>query len=193
MISKIRIPNILDFYNKIGFDILDQTQPENIARANGDKMKAIVFQSIWKKLVEQNKITQKYGVTLTFSPKWHNEDPLELHRIVIDKMNRSTVCKDIEYIIFPEFSKKGQLHYHGIVFNCYQLPFIRFSKWWKRTFGFAKVELEIRYYLCQDKIGVCIQKRASRCWCHYITKDNGKTGLWSLVRFNCQIKDESKA
>ncbi len=171
------MPNkIKPIRNFLGFDILDQTL---------EKKPNIVYDNIWSKICLINKHSQKYGITLTFSSKWHIEDSLTLHRIVISKITKSTVCKNINYIFFPEFTKGGILHYHGIIWDCYQLPFIRFSRWWSRTFGFTKPELELRYYLCNIS-AKCTQSQISKakhCWSHYITKDYGKNGLWTLTHY----------
>lgn len=175
---------ILDYFypKKVG-EVLDQTQPPESRKSYRDQ---VVFTNIWLELIKQNKCTQKYGITLTFSTKWHIEDALTLHRIVQTKMARSTVCKNIKYILFPEYTAKGILHYHGIIFSCYQTPFIRFSKWWKRSFGHTKEELEIRYYLCSINPAKCMQSSLSKakyCWSHYITKDYHKNGLWTLTNY----------
>ncbi len=180
-------PRLIDYYyKKVGFDILDQTQREKAEKSNSTQLHPVdVFSTIWEKIHKVNKVTQKYGVTLTFKRKFHDIDPLELHRMVIKKMGNSRMCKKINYILIPEFTSKGQLHYHGIVWDSYQLPFIKFSKWWKRTYGFSKEELDIRYYFCGSiDYKKCLQKEVSKakhCWSHYITKSVGKTGLWTLT------------
>ena len=69
--------------------------------------------------------------------------------------------------MFPEFTKKGHLHYHGIVWDCTQYTFLELIKWWRREFGYAKSELKINNL---DK------------WSKYIIKDYNISGLHTIYR-----------
>ncbi len=122
-------------------------------------------EAIKTKLVKLKHYTQCYGMTLTFKPLWHVEDPIDLHRIVQAKLRKSYIWQTKKYILFPEYTQQGNLHYHGIIYDQYQTEFIRCLKWWVRTFGYVKPELVIRD---KDK------------WNNYITKDYGVTGLWTI-------------
>lgn len=143
---------------RLGLQLLDQTQHK--FRVSEPKTSIML-----KKCQDVESSTQKYGATLTLC-KWHNDDPLLIHREVEKKILASTIWKGNKYIMFPEFgSKNGSLHYHGIFYDMYEVEFVRMMKWWRRTFGYVKIELEIRHY---------------DCWIKYIIKDHGKVGLWTL-------------
>ncbi len=152
--------------------ILDQTT-QNSANDRGILIdKSITMpeltrlqQAIKDKLVQLKQYTQCYGLTLTFKPLWHIEDPRDLHIIVQDKLKKSYIWQNKKYILFPEYTRAGNLHYHGIIYDQYQTEFIRCVKWWVRTFGYCKPELIIKD---RDK------------WNAYICKDYGVTGLWTI-------------
>lgn len=170
--------NILDYYKpKVLGVILDQPKTEKIKCPIGSNIKNILM----SKLFSLDPITDKFGVTLTFNQKkFNNDDPKYIHRLIVKKITKSRIWKDVKYILFPEFDKNGNLHYHGVIWGVYQIKCIRCVKWWRRNFGFAKPELEIKYYVCKCK-EVCERRSInSWCWVHYISKDFGKTGLWSL-------------
>ncbi len=151
----------------LGLEVLDQTQ-RDFRSYNPAK------EVILKKTKEIEKFSDKCGATLTLKKKYHNDDPLYMHRLVEAKLTKSTLWNKRKYILFPEFgSKNGVLHYHGIFWDMYQIEFVKLINWWRRTFGFVKMELEIRHY---------------DCWIKYITKEHGKTGLWTIY----QIKDKGK-
>ncbi len=157
---------------KLGLSILDQTQRN--FKSNTD-----VKEYIFKLLRTVEVYTQKYGATLTMKRKFHDEDPIILHRIVMDKIIRSRVWKGKKYILFPEFTKNGILHYHCVIWDMYQTDYINMVQWWRRSFGFVKMELEIRHY---------------KKWIDYITKDYNKTGLWTIYndgKMNASERAES--
>lgn len=175
--------NILDYYKKVGLS-LDQTQPPKLNKSQDSN---IIFSNIIKTLLSLNTISQKYGITLTFKKKYHNVDPLKLHRDAITLL--SEYNKKFKYILFPEFTQKGVLHYHGIIWDCYQLPFTRMTKKWSREMGFTKNEYEIKHYMCLTKNKCTLKetlnslKDSTMCWYHYIQKDYGKNGLWALTNY----------
>jgi len=111
--------------------------------------------------------TQICGFTLTLKKKFHNDDDKYIHRLVSKKIKDSKVWKDIKYMIFPEYTKKGNLHYHGIIWDEYDYTVIQLMKWWRRQFGFAKPELKLN---------------SPYNWIQYITKDYGQVGLWTITK-----------
>ncbi len=125
----------------------------------------IVRQVIDKEIIQISKFSQKYGATLTLKKKYHNDDPMYIHRLVEEKILGSRIWKGKKYIMFSEFTKNGIIHYHGIFYDMYQVEFVKLMNWWRRIFGFVKIEMEIIHYDCYIK---------------YITKGQGKTGLWTL-------------
>ncbi len=148
---------------KLGFDILDQT-PTNTK----EKVYKPTKEAIHKMLKYVQKCSDLKGATLTFKRKWHDEDQTVLHRIVHEKIVKSKLWKGKKFILFPEFTKKGVVHYHCLFWDIYQAPFVKLIQWWRRTFGFAKMELEIRH---------------PKCYIDYITKDYEKVGLYSIYEF----------
>ncbi len=129
------------------------------------------------------KSDELYGFTLTFKCKYDNADPRDLHKYVEKKLIRSTLWKKHNYIMFPEFTKKGQIHYHGVIQCPYDLNFARCMKMWQRLFGFVQKEFTIRHYDCKESC--CIypndeNPNVSSCWTHYCTKSCGKSGLWPI-------------
>ncbi len=170
---------ILDFYSpKVGGVLLDQPQP-----TNGKKRQAVhvVFSKYHNILCELEGETQKYGFTGTFNmKKFKNDDPTYMHRLVIAKLLKSTSWKGVKYIIFPEFDDNGNLHYHGLIWDVYEVKFVKCLKMWRQTFGFAKPELNIKHYICNKELFKCKRQPKSWCWKHYITKSVGKTGLWTI-------------
>lgn len=174
--------NILDFF-QVG-EVLDQTQPQKMRKPTGSNL---VYLNIQNQLVLLSKVSQKYGVTLTFKKKFHYDDPLFMHRMV-DTFFRD-FRKKFNFVLFPEFNSSAQLHYHGVIWGCYQLPFMVMVKRWRRKYGFVKVELSLRHYFCTTIDNCSVKKymlrpkKDSRCWLHYISKDYSKNGLWSVVNY----------
>ena len=119
---------------------------------------------------------------MTFKPLFHDEDPMEFHKIIYDKLFKSKIWEN--YIIFPEFTDKGILHYHGVFFDIYECKFVRMANWWRRQFGFTRNELKINTYDCL-KIINCVHSDpdGKHCWKHYISKSYGKTGLKTMFKF----------
>ncbi len=116
---------------------------------------------------EISKFSQRYGATLTLKKKYHNDDPLYLHRLVEQKIRKSTLWNHSKYILFAEFTRQGILHYHCIIWDMYEIQYVNLMNWWRRIFGYVKMEKEIVHY---------------NCWIKYITKDYGKTGLWTIYK-----------
>ncbi len=157
--------NILDYLYPEGLQVLDQTLP-NFRPTKQRKGKVplnIVRLAICKKFCDiPNVYSQYFGIILTFKNKWYSFDPEDLHKLVKEKLSKSLVCKKAKYYLFPEFTpQKGHLHYHGVIYDCYDLVNVRFNKWWSRTFGFSKPE-KIRVW---------------KNWSQYCYKNISKTGL----------------
>jgi len=172
--------NIL-YYYKLG-EVLDQTQAKISPRRYTEH---VVFTNIWREIVDIDKFSQKYGLTLTFKSQFAMDDPKELHRFVHDKISKSCVFKNTKYIFFPEFTQNGNLHYHGVIWDCYEVDFIRISKWWKRSFGYTREEKEFNMYICCNKAMYCERRKMFNkwCWSHYMSKDHGKVGLYPFTNY----------
>ncbi len=172
--------NILDFYKaeSVG-SVLDQNQQNTEERRADDK---VVFKNLFHKLISLNEMTQVYGITLTFRSTYHKDDPESLHRAIYKDLMSQAKWKKNNFFLFPEFTEKGILHYHGVVWDCYELPFIQMSKYWHRKFGFAKVELKIKYYYCGNGKECMYNEKTvpKSCWCHYCIKDYDSVGLNTL-------------
>ncbi len=149
------------------FDLLDQTSANssNIGIGESNTTTEALLKEL-KRVVDNE--SQICGFTFTFKRAYHQDDDLWLHRHVEKCINSSRVWKDIKYIMFSEFNASGQLHYHGIIYGEYDIVVMRIIKWWRRKYGFAKVELKLH-----NKLN----------WVKYICKDYLRTGLWTLNRF----------
>ncbi len=155
-----------EIYNKIGVEVLDQPQQKK----SGLVLEKDVYNPSIAELEKVLKLvidnyTDVCGFTLTFKRKYHMDDDRWLHRDVQNSIVKSRKWKDIKYIMFPEYTKNGNLHYHGIIWDEYQTVVMDCLKWWRRKYGFAKPELKLN-----SKFN----------WIKYITKDYGLTGLWTL-------------
>ncbi len=158
--------NILDYFTNGCGVILDQTTPKLMEKSDSlaNRRKSNLRQILLRRCESEH--TQCAGFTLTFGKKWQKEDPLTLHRIVQNKLKKSKIWNKKSYLMRPEFtSKNGNLHYHGLIYDTYDIETMRCLQWWRRTFGFVKPELQIRYEVK---------------WIDYILKDYKKSGLWTL-------------
>lgn len=157
--------NILKFYTALGA-VLDQTQPEIKTKGKSTESKLEKVTNDLKKIFLDH--SQVYGCTLTYKKKYHEEYPRDLHRNTYECIMKSRIWKrnKVKFYLIPDFTKKGILHYHGIIYNVYKVDAVSIMKWWRRNYGFAKFEDNIKY---SDK------------WIQYITKDVGTTGLWPVV------------
>lgn len=161
MMTEIYNINIIRLGN--GLEILDQSMPAK----DSPNEKNIVRADILKRLDALQLNTQLCGVTLTFKNKYIlSMEPKALHRLVQQKLSRSTIWRNNKYILIPEFTNAGRLHYHGVIYDSYQAEVLRCVTWWRRTFGFVKTEMKISVY---------------NNWKNYIIKDYSKTGLWTLT------------
>ncbi len=171
---------ILKYFKKSDLGCLDQPKPD-LERKRYTK--DVVRKACFINMIDITKYDQKYGITFTFAPKFHNDNPLFLHRLIDQKIASSRLWKKCKYILYPEFNSSGVLHYHGFIYDCYQSHMAKLNNWWKRTYGtITKIEYDIRYPYC-GQTTVCIQKNKSNakyCWIHYVSKDVGKTGLWTI-------------
>ncbi len=170
---------ILDYFLGLGVS-LDQTQAalrEKSASPN------VIRKYYFNQMIKGLGYTEKYGITLTFRPSFHKDDPLFLHRLVQKKIYASRLWKHMKYVLYSEYTASGILHYHGYLYGCYQTHVTRIDQWWKRNFGtITKVEYKLRYAYCGDDL-ICTQKnksKAKHCWLHYVSKDADITGLWIL-------------
>lgn len=162
--SKYKLPRmIMDYYGVVNgeFVVLDQTLPQNEGLQKGDGRNYI--KNILRKAVVNS---QCYGFTLTFRSKLVQGDPIVLHRSVQRYLARSQPWMRVNYIMFPEFTKKGCLHYHGLTWNSYQAPVIKCMASWRRKYGFVKLELVLR---------------STGNWVTYISKCSLDSGLWCLT------------
>ncbi len=108
--------------------------------------------AIEKKIQSFAKCTQKVGFTLTFSRMWQEEDPDTLYRY-IQKYIKEYFDK-IDYVVVPEFTSSGIMHFHGIIYNCYQRVINKVLNEWRKLYGYIKIENHItdkwEKYICKD-------------------------------------------
>ena len=161
--AELKIYSSLD--KKLEFEILDQTPTDKNKKGRSDDYNP-TREIINKKLSTIiDNFTDVCGFTLTLNKKYHNDDDKYVHRHIQDALIKSRVWKDKKYFLFPEYTKKGILHYHGVMWDEYQIEVMRCVKWWRRKYGFVKPELELKH---------------PYKWIAYITKNYGKTGLWTI-------------
>ncbi len=173
---------ILEYFRKessLGVS-LDQTQTENVRKSYSAQ---VVRRACFQAMIKILEYDEKYGITFTFKKSFHGDNPLFLHRLIDQKIASSRLWKECKYILYPEFTAGGILHYHGLIYDCSQLQMSRINIWWKRTYGtITKIEYSIRYAYCGTE-HECTQinkSNAKSCWLHYVSKDSGKTGLWII-------------
>ncbi len=106
--------------------------------------------------------TQKYGITITLKPEYHTMDSLTMHRKIEEYFAEN--FDNVKYIIIAEFTKKAVIHWHGIIYNEYQLAISQKISSIKNVYGFIQMEWRI-----------------SPHWEKYIIKDIGTTGLWPII------------
>lgn len=162
--------SILDYYKNTEADleILDPNTPENSNYRNiegGYHTRDYILNNLKLNI---SKYTDKIGITCTLKKKFHLEDATWMHRHIERSIIRSRLWRKRKYILIPEFTQNGNLHYHGIIYDCYHVHSMKIVNWWRRTYGFVKVEMKLRNY---------------KNWVRYITKDLGKTGLWIIYKF----------
>ncbi len=150
------------------FELLDQTPPklcDSLIETQLDvKHLTFIVQKLYSLIDSEMEV---YGCTLTLKNKFRDDDDVYIHRYIDNKIKSSRVWKDVKYILLSEFSPDGKLHYHGIIYGCYQFSFLRCVKWWRRIFGFVKPEINIK-------------NRTN--WFKYILKDYKKSGLWTIYK-----------
>ncbi len=161
MIPRINVSKIKE---KVGL-LLDQAQPESKKCDTSNVCRNKILNRLNNIFDDY---TQVYGITLTFKLKFSDYCDEVLHREIKERIDKSTLFKQTKYVLFPEYTQKGTLHYHGIIYDCYQVEYMKCVKWWRRNYGFVKPELKIKY---------------PKKWIQYITKDLGKTGLYTLYKF----------
>ncbi len=167
--SKYSLDNYFDnnIY-KLGFALLDQNPT-----VEKEKDYEPTFEPTKETLLKRLDIIKKFsdcrGATFTLKPKWHDEDPKTIHRYIHEKIAKSRLWRKEHYMLFPEFTKKGVVHYHAIFWDIYQAPYINLIQWWRRTFGFAKVELKINHI---------------NAYIRYMTKDYGNVGLYTIYQID---------
>jgi len=151
---------------RLGFDLLDQN-PTVEKEKEYEPTFEPTRETLLKRIDKIRKFSDCRGATLTLKKKWHNEDPKVIHRYIHQKIASSRLWRKHKYLLFPEFTKKGVVHYHALFWDIYQCPFVKLMNWWRRTFGFAKIELEIRHM---------------NCYINYIMKNYGKVGLYTIYQ-----------
>ncbi len=162
---------ILEYYDKRGH-LLDQTTPEKdlIKSQAAQLSKSFIVKNMLIKylLATIDKDTLVQGFTLTFDLKRKRNK-----RFLSSYKNKTlfrlannyifTHLSEKKYVICPEFTKKGTLHFHGIIIHSYQIHIVEFIKKYKRRFGNQqKIELELKDH---------------RNWIKYMFKDSDKVGL----------------
>ncbi len=156
---------------KISFQVvpyLDRTTVDLETNVYQPVRSAII--KVMKEIIN-NKYSQVYGFTLTINPKkkfrgyyLQNYDDDVLHRRIGQILKSSRAWKDVCYFMYPEFGDKhGRLHYHGIVYNCYEVKFLKCLNFWKKHFGHPEPEMSLG---------------SNRIWIGYCVKDDGHTGLY---------------
>ncbi len=153
-------------------ELLDQT-----THNKGENDATIVRMMIEEQLKNLENLSEVSGFTLTLRQKYHEIDDLEMHRYIHKKILKSRVWKNLNYIIIPEYTAKGALHYHGVIYDSWEFNVMRCIKWWRREFGFAKPELKLK---------------SVKNWVKYIQKDRNKTGLWTIYNFKEKINIKLK-
>lgn len=102
--------------------------------------------------------SQKIGFTMTFAKMWHDEDPDTLYKYFQDYI-KTNFESDAQYIIAPEFTTHGVMHFHGIMYNSYQRFVNKMFTDWRKQYGMIKMEYTITEH-----------------WENYITKDMDNIG-----------------
>lgn len=155
-------------------DVLDQHTTRQ-PKCNGGKQ--MTMYDNLKMIIGKIKYnTLKYGITITIDPCYPYKNRRfksmsdDRKHTVVKMIIEKYVSKNnlnMQYIIIPEYSNKsGHLHYHGIVWNCYQKTFSNFVRKLRGYVGFCKPEMKINHY---DE------------WIKYIFKDYGKSGLSTII------------
>lgn len=130
---------------------------------------------------------QVYPLTMTINfkkfPKMIND--ANIHRKIQQILIESPSWRKVKYYLFPEYDDNCRLHYHGIIYGCYQSKMVSCMNVWKRKIGFVDkgASREIRYPICCiEPQCTYIQKGLVKkgCWYHYCIKDTKKSGLWTL-------------
>lgn len=73
-----------------------------------------MYEHFWK-----HKHLPLHEICITFTPKWRKQNNLVLHtklKEFIQRFMAKHQSKRPWYIFYPEFSPKGYLHYHGIIY-----------------------------------------------------------------------------
>lgn len=149
--------------DRMGVDILDQPQPAKGCKSEEayNPVREYIHREILNRVFPERMLLA--GATLTINESHlKDQDETMLHRYIRQRLASSTIWKKMNYILFPEFGKKGRLHYHAVYWDEYQVVVMKSIKWWRRNYGYAKPECELRH---PDK------------WKQYCAKDYGKTGL----------------
>ncbi len=183
--------NIIDYYKKLGFDL---TNPKRKKEESATAPKNDTF--IIKKLKWLDVFTPKFAVTLTINKRkkyMKKMDDTEIHRYVSDRLRNNCNWRKMKYVLFPEYGDKGNLHYHGIVWNTYEVTLSKAIRFYRNNIGFVNKDWskDIKYYTCLGFPNLAIsqchtirdKKTKSGCWTHYITKSYKRTGLGTIYCF----------
>lgn len=157
------LPDLVEL--KVGFEILDQ-RPRKKEGLNfkGFKEDADIIEYL---VDYSGNITEEHqicGFTLTYRKRFHSTSLRKLYQDSINSVNKSRIWRADSYnwIMIPELTNNGNLHFHGLIIGEYQSNVRRLMDWWRRNYGYAKPEMQL--------------KSASK-WVKYMIKDIHKTGI----------------
>jgi len=111
--------------------------------------------------------------TFTFAAHITNlSDAHSSFKKVIRKLSKY-LNRRVQYIVVPEFQKRGVVHYHGIFYN---VPFISINDWRERFWTYGFIDLQIPQHKILN-IASYIAK--------YITKEMADTRLFNRKTYFC--------
>mgnify|MGYP000370969724 CR=1 FL=1 len=131
-------------------------------------------------VMEQSPRDDVYGFTLGYNdnhklagiPLKDHDDNI-INEYIMDIMKRSNIThgskKDkvkVHMMMFPEYSERGRLHWHGIVWNC--------CPYWPASIK----KMLIRKKFCNSPgLRLELKLTSKHSWFKYMTKDYRKSGL----------------
>ncbi len=98
-------------------------------------------------------VSDQIGFTLTFNSSYHDEDPDLLYTYLVRYVKQYFTNENMNFIVMTEFTAKGIIHFHGIIYNCYQRFVVKMLTSWRKWYGIIKLE-----YKLSDKWEVYILK-----------------------------------
>lgn len=154
-LQELQRKNIKESYKKCGMTVgrviglLDQDNPPNKKSHKAEKVREIILSNLSDDSVIGITLTIKYLCKL-------GRFPMDQNITVRENLLRSRKFAKFKYILVPEFSKQGRLHYHGIFYEGYYSDYVAAIEYWRKKYGFVKGEFEIKYpekwanYCCKD-------------------------------------------